>query len=203
MELISAGILAGGKSSRMGENKARLKYKKDTFLETVAKACSDFYEIMVSVDDKAKYRDLPYRLVEDEKKGYGPLEGIYQLLRESKTEYILVVATDMPCIRKETLNKMAALVTGNEDCLILCVNGKIQPLCSIYSKKILSTLEKLREREEHRPRELYRLVLTRYIELEELGEEPLVVDNINTKADYEILINNMKLERRQENHEVN
>jgi molybdopterin-guanine dinucleotide biosynthesis protein A len=199
MELISAGILAGGKSSRMGENKARLKYKKDTFLETVAKACSDFYEIMVSVDDKAKYSDLPYRLVEDEKKGYGPLEGIYQLLKASKTEYLLVVATDMPCIRKQTLNKLAALVTGDEDCLILCVNGKIQPLCSIYSKKILYTLEKLREREEHRPRELYRSVITKYIELEELGEEPLVVDNINTKADYEAMMN---AERRQEN-EIN
>jgi molybdopterin-guanine dinucleotide biosynthesis protein A len=150
---------------------------------------------MVSVDDKVKYSDLPYRLVEDEKRGYGPLEGIYQLLKASKTEYVLVVATDMPCIRKETLNKLATLVTGEEDCLILCVDGKIQPLCSIYSKKLLYTLEKLREKEEHRPRELYRLVIAKYVELSELGEEPLVVNNINTKADYEAMMN---AERRQE-----
>ena len=199
MNLISAGILAGGKSSRMGENKARLKYKKETFLEIVAKECEDFYEVMVSVDDKEKYRDLSYRLVQDEKREYGPLEGIYQLLRASKTEYVLVVATDMPCIRKDVLNKLAGHITGEEDCLILCVNGKIQPLCSIYSKKMLSALEQLREKDEHRPRELYKLVLAKYIELEELGGDPAVIDNINTKNDYEKMLEHLKLEEDKEN----
>ncbi|KIR02027.1 molybdopterin-guanine dinucleotide biosynthesis protein A [Lachnospiraceae bacterium TWA4] len=195
MEVISAGILAGGKSSRMGENKARLKFGKDSFVEKIAKECSDFHEVMVSVDDRAKYSDLPYRLVEDDKKGYGPLEGIFQLLKASKTEYVLVVATDMPFINREVLNKLANLVTGEEDCVVLCVDGKIQPLCSIYSKKVLSVLEQMREKEIHRPRLLYKSTITKYVEISELDEDAIAVDNINTKEEYCRAMQQMKAKR--------
>ena len=73
---IAAGVLAGGRSTRMGKNKASLEWKGETFLERVLSVCRDFPEIYVSVDKKEKYVSCGAVLVEDEKQGFGPLEGI-------------------------------------------------------------------------------------------------------------------------------
>ena len=63
---ISALVLAGGKSSRMnGNNKAFLKYKNKTFIENILEVLHEFNKIYVSVDNKEKYKDLDYELIED------------------------------------------------------------------------------------------------------------------------------------------
>jgi molybdopterin-guanine dinucleotide biosynthesis protein A len=180
---ISVGILVGGKSSRMGENKARLQYKERTFFETIAQACQNFKNIFVSVDDSRKYQDLPYPLVEDELSAYGPLEGVYQLLKAVPTQYVLVLATDMPLIRSELLEALVQQAIGKEDCIVLCVEGKPQPMCSIYSVNVLPVLKKMREIGEHKPRILYQKVQTKYVNIEDLGFDKSLVDNINTKEE--------------------
>ena len=131
----AAGILAGGKSSRMGKNKASLTWNGDTFLHTLIDACRDFPEIYVSVDDREKYRDLSCTLVEDEEKEYGPLEGIYQVLKQMDAPYAVMLATDMPMISREFLKALVSNITGEEDCLVLRREGRPQPLCSVYAKK--------------------------------------------------------------------
>ncbi len=130
----AAGILAGGKSSRMGKNKASLTWNGDTFLHTLIDACRDFPEIYVSVDDREKYRDLSCTLVEDEEKEYGPLEGIYQVLKQMDAPYAVMLATDMPMISREFLKALVSNITGEEDCLVLRREGRPQPLCSVYAK---------------------------------------------------------------------
>lgn len=181
---IGAGILAGGKSSRMGENKARLKLEKQSFLEKIASECREFSEILVSVDNLEKYRDIPYRMVEDELSGYGPLEGIYQLVRACREEYILIVATDMPFLNAGFLKALCIRLEGTEDCLTLTKEGRPEPMCSIYSKKMLPVLEEMRAQSIRKPRLLFDKVNTRYVELEELGVSPELISNINTPEEY-------------------
>lgn len=181
---ISAGILAGGKSSRMGENKARLKLDDQSFLEKIASECRGFSEILISVDTLEKYRDIPYRMVEDELIGYGPLEGIFQLVRACTEEYIFIAATDMPFLNAEFLNLMCTQLEGTEDCLALTKEKRPEPMCSIYSKKMLPVLEEMRERSIRKPRLLFDRVNTRYVELEALGVSPELVSNINTPEEY-------------------
>ena len=55
-ENITAGVLAGGKSSRMGENKAYLKFQDKSFLEIALEATKGFACQIVSVDDVGKYQ---------------------------------------------------------------------------------------------------------------------------------------------------
>ena len=66
---VSAGILAGGKSSRMGKNKAYLEIKAESFLNHTIRICSCYDDIWISVDDPKKYPDLPYPAAADEKQG--------------------------------------------------------------------------------------------------------------------------------------
>ena len=71
---IAAGILAGGKSSRMGSDKASLTWNGNTFLHTLLDVCRDFPEIYVSVDDREKYRDfLEIYVSENDRKEYRDL----------------------------------------------------------------------------------------------------------------------------------
>ena len=200
---IAAGILAGGKSSRMGSDKASLTWNGNTFLHTLLDVCRDFPEIYVSVDDREKYRDFieiyvsendrkEYRdlhctFVEDEEKGYGPLEGIYQILKQMDAQYAVMLATDMPMISREFLKELVSHVTGGEDCLVLRKEGRPQPLCSVYGKKVLPIVEEMRRNKEHRPRLLFQRAHTRYLDIEELGFGEAVIANVNTPEEYEQL----------------
>ncbi len=73
---ITVGILAGGKSSRMGINKAFLPFRETSFIETIAEECEDFSKIILSVNDLETYKNIGYELVQDEKSGFGPLEEV-------------------------------------------------------------------------------------------------------------------------------
>jgi len=185
MITVAAGILAGGLSSRMGEDKPAMAWNGRTFLETVRSACCDFREICVSVDDSGKLPGLDCLVVTDELKEYGPLEGLYQILRTIHSEYVFLLAADMPLLRSDFLQAAVSRLTGCEDCLVIRKEGRPQPLCSIYSRRLLPELVRLREHGEHRMRTLFEKGNTVYLDLEELGYGTEVVDNINTPEEYE------------------
>ncbi|MGI6011078.1 MAG: molybdenum cofactor guanylyltransferase [Ruminococcus sp.] len=182
---VSAGILAGGKSSRMGQNKADLILGKMTFLERAARACEGLHSLRISVDRADRYENLIWPVVEDELKEFGPLEGIYQLVKASETPYVLIIATDMPFLNREFLERLAGSVTGEEDCVVLMTEGKVQPLCSVYGKGVLPVLEEMRKAREHKVRLLYSRIKVRYIEADELGGGMELLKNINTREEYD------------------
>lgn len=135
-------ILAGGKSSRMNyNNKAFLLYKDKTFIENIILAGEDYSEIIIIANDKELYKDLPFRVIEDEYKDNGPLGGIYVALKNAKYSYVLCIACDMPTISKEVLNYLGNLLEDYE-ILIPIVEGKLQPLCGIYKKELSDSIEK-------------------------------------------------------------
>jgi len=196
---ISVGVLAGGKSSRMGKNKAFLSYNESSFIEVIARECVDFSEILISANQVEVFKHLGLKVLKDEKKDFGPLEGIYQIIKEIDTEYVLILATDMPYIKREFLQRftkvLERLMDSQEEiiempvCLVLRAEGRIQPLCSIYSKEALAAIEVMREKEEHKLRILYDRVDTRYVDIEDLGFTVDMVANINTQDDYKELRN--------------
>lgn len=135
-------ILAGGKSSRMNyNNKALLSYKEKKFIEHIIEAGKEYKEIIIVSNNIEEYKDFNVRVVKDIYKGNGPLSGIHSALINSSTDKVLCVACDMPLITKDTLN-----IIGNHseeyDVLVPKVNEKMQPLCSIYSKKLLLSLKR-------------------------------------------------------------
>ena len=147
---ICAGILAGGKSTRMGRDKAMLAYSDRCFLERTLDSCSLFPELLVSVADPEAYPGLSVPRIPDALPDFGPLEGIYQLLSHCRSPYLLAVATDMPLLTPAFLQALARCVTGDEDCLVLRVAGKLEPLCSLYGKTALPALAALRQENCHR-----------------------------------------------------
>src|ERR1700719_1679834 len=136
-------ILAGGRSQRMGTNKALLPLPgqaSETFLShlvsTLAPLCA---EVLVVARDPAQFADviLPdTRIVFDEKPGGGPLMGLYSGLNAMQSTTALVVAVDMPFVQPALLAFLLAHHLENM-LLVPVVGGVPQVLLAIYPRSIL------------------------------------------------------------------
>lgn len=177
-------ILAGGKSSRMGyQNKALLKYKDKTFIEHLINAGRDFEEVIIVANNPKEYEKHDIKVVKDIYKEKGPLGGIHAALTNSKFEKVLCVACDMPFMNRETLNKMA-LEDEDYDILISKSNDKFQPLCSIYSKKLIKKIE---ERLLNNQNKMQSFIFEQKYKIIENKFDNDSFININTKEEYKNL----------------
>ena len=182
----SAVILSGGKNTRMNyKTKAFLEFRGNTFIERTLDAISDYEQKIISCNDVEKYKEFKDRalLVLDKFKEIGPIGGIYSSLKESEFQYSLVIASDMPFLNKEVLNYLGNYEFNN-DALIPIVDGKMQPLCGIYKKDILSVIEKMINKKDYRLKNLLLNIDTKYININDKDN----FSNINTVEEYEKLI---------------
>ncbi|MCH5342681.1 MAG: molybdopterin-guanine dinucleotide biosynthesis protein B [Acetatifactor sp.] len=185
---ISIGVLAGGKSSRMGQDKALLAIDDQRFLDRITKELGAFNEVLLSVANKGDYADTGLPAFVDEHREIGPLEGIYQLVKHASNEYVFVCAVDMPFVTAELVEYMAEFISSDHDCYVMTDEEHIHPLCAIYSKAVLPVIEELITEGRYRLREIFKRVRTKYIRLETSCFETKVLRNINTKEEYAKLV---------------
>lgn len=184
-------ILSGGKNTRMnGKIKAFLNIDGYRFIDNILLASSDYKEKIISCNDISKYLEFKdVKLVVDKFKEIGPIGGIYSALKETTLDEALIVAGDMPFLNKEILNFLGNY-KFNEDVLVPVTNGKVQPLCSIYKKRVLETILKMIEEKDYKLKNLLNRLNVKYIDIEN-GEN---FSNINTVYEYEKIFNKEKSE---------
>jgi len=144
---ISSILLAGGKSSRMGKDKARLKLDgRMMILQSVANKLLTISDEIIVATDGRRYEDLnvSVKWVDDVYPLAGSLVGLYSGLRATGSDYALVVACDMPFLNLDLLRHMIAL-PRDYDILIPQIGDKLEPLHAIYSKKCLEPAKRLLE----------------------------------------------------------
>jgi len=131
----SAVILAGGKSSRMGRDKARLPMEGQTLIERqidlVRKLGAG--EILISARKEGDHSDLGLPVITDQFVDAGPLGGIERALAICASPLLLVLAVDMPYLTVKTLAQLQA-DTMNDLGVIPRVAGQIEPLAAFYPK---------------------------------------------------------------------
>lgn len=188
---IGALVLAGGKSRRMnGNNKAFLKYENKSFIESIIDQLTGFQNIYISVDNKEKYRNLNFTLVEDMYKDIGPMGGIYSALKMIEEKYIVVIACDMPKIKKEFIDFLCDSITENIECIVTeDEKGRICPLGGIYSKDLIGKIEKMIEEKDYKLLNLIRRANSKIIPLSETNFNKNILDNVNDLKDYDKLRN--------------
>jgi molybdopterin-guanine dinucleotide biosynthesis protein A len=134
-------ILCGGKSRRMGKNKALLelrgKYIISQVIDILLPLCN---EIIISTNSK-ELDFLGYRTVSDEKSNIGPIAGIYSALKASKTNKNIIVSCDTPFINSGLLKKMQK-ISQDFEIVLPIFHGYLQPITGIFDKSILPLIEK-------------------------------------------------------------
>jgi molybdenum cofactor guanylyltransferase len=134
-------ILSGGKSSRMGTNKALLKIAEKPNLERIKEELGrEFEKLILVTNDLEAYRFLGIPMITDEFPGHGPLAGIHAGLKSSETEINLVVACDMPFV-SAGLGSILVENIKEYDAVVPVIAGKQHPLFAVYHKRILPKLE--------------------------------------------------------------
>jgi len=133
-------ILVGGKSSRMGDNKAFLDCSGRTLAQHVADEVRQAAGSVHLVGDPAIYSALGYPVIADRLLSAGPLGGVEAVLHSGAArEWNLIVACDMPALDSALLGQLCRAAEGaraTADCLIpRMASGQLQPLCALYRKR--------------------------------------------------------------------
>jgi molybdopterin-guanine dinucleotide biosynthesis protein A len=137
----AAFVLAGGKSSRMGTNKAFLDFRGQTLLHlslaTLKSVCDD----VVIVGDPALFAEFG-PVISDLFPGCGPLGGIHAALKHSSADLNLMLAVDMPFVSPELLRFLFAAAENTDSIVTVphTANG-FQPLCAVYRRDFIETAE--------------------------------------------------------------
>ncbi len=165
----SCVVLCGGQSRRMGTNKAFLKIGGKYIIEGLIEKLKDISEnILVVVDKREKYAQITkyggVRILEDEQKNFGPVEGIRVGLTHSSEALSFICACDMPLVDPKCVEELHRWVQEGIDCVIPVVNGKNHPLHGFYSRRILPVVEELVSAGKHRIVEIFKRVNTRFVE---------------------------------------
>ena len=140
-------MLAGGKSSRMGRDKALLPFHGGALAGHVASTVAAAAGSVILIGDPQKYGHLGYPVLADRKPGVGPVGGIESALSYTTADWNLVLACDMPGISAEFLRGLLdAAERLNADALVPAgPSGRLEPLSAVYHRRCLETLRRALE----------------------------------------------------------
>lgn len=181
---VSIGILAGGKSRRMGCNKALMELNNETMLARIIHSLSGCGPILVSASEKGIYEQYADNIVYDENRDIGPIEGIRRLVAESDSEYVFICAADMPFVNADIVTYISQFISSDYDCFVIADEEHIHPLCAIYSKRILSAVNEAISEGRYRLTEILKRVRCKYISIEQTKLDKKVLKNVNTREEY-------------------
>ncbi len=183
---ITCVILAGGKSSRMGENKAFIECSGKALIEILIDKLSTLFKDLIIVANKPHlYQKYAVVARPDLLKDRGPLGGIYTGLHYSKTKYAFVAACDMPYLN-ENLVKFISQRIDDHDVVMPEFKGHLEPLCAIYSTNCIGPIEEQLSAGNLKITDFLQYVKVRIIAEEDIikfDPEGLSFVNINTPED--------------------
>lgn len=183
-------ILSGGKSSRMGTNKALLKFHEKTNIERIKDELKHvFDDIILVTNDPETYQFLNIKTVTDQYPGSGPLAGIHAGLEASDYEENFVVACDMPFVSAELAESLVKALK-HHDAVVPVIEGRQHPLFAAYQKRAAREAKSCIEEGTLRMKHLLDRLNVRYLEEEDLmlyceGSLERIFFNMNHPEEYE------------------
>jgi len=183
---VSAFILAGGRSTRMGTDKAFVMLEGCTLLARMLELARSVCADVRIVGDRVKFAAFA-PVVEDVFLGCGPLGGIHAALRSSQTHLNVMLAVDIPFVSPAFLEFLVA--RGRESgAMVTLVRTRdgLHPLSAVYGRGFADYAEKALRAGHHKIEALFEETKTQVIEEEELRDAgfPLsIFRNLNTPED--------------------
>jgi molybdopterin-guanine dinucleotide biosynthesis protein A len=133
-------ILAGGKSSRMGSDKALLQLDGRPFVERIAQTLrAEFDRVILVANNHSAYSFLGLEIVGDVYQDCGPLGGIHSGLVHVDGADVFVCACDTPLVSRELVNHIAV----SQSTALVCVpsfHQRLHPLCGRYKQECIPLL---------------------------------------------------------------
>lgn len=177
---ISCVILAGGLSSRMGEDKSLLPFMGESslVLYQYKKFSQIFHNVFIS--SKSDKFNFPCKIIFDKSELFSPLVALQSILKETKTQKVFIIAVDTPFILKQTIYDLIQNIE-NFDVVIAKDDEKTHYLCGLFDVGIIFKIDEMLEVDNHKIGYLLnKLVKTKILQF----DNALQFTNINTKNEY-------------------
>ncbi len=196
---LSIAILAGGKGSRMGTDKAFLKVNNIPFLKIIydkVSLLSDDIMVIIGNKEDKEFRDLlPSKaaILKDLVYTMSPVGGLITAALKSKKQYFAAIAVDMPLISTKVIEKLYFLALGHSAAIPVHKDGTLEVLCAVYNsfaikEANLNSVTSLKELVKMLPNPIF-------INIENFRDVDPSLDsffNVNTKEDLKILIQKLE-----------
>ncbi|RLA71108.1 MAG: molybdenum cofactor guanylyltransferase MobA [Epsilonproteobacteria bacterium] len=174
-------IIAGGKSSRMGKDKALLPFGKYPTLTQFQYKKLSLYFQDVYISSKTDKFDFECTVIKDTRKEHSPLIAILSIFETLKVDEIFILSVDSPFVDKEVIETILKSRNDKSDIVVAKSPSGIQPLCGCYKKSILPLAYAQLEKGKHKLLDLLALADTQFVEFEE--DEPFT--NLNHPQEYQ------------------
>lgn len=187
---ITGVILAGGKSSRMGQAKAFLPYKGATLIEHIISEVKPYCKsIILSANDPEKYQYLSLPVITDQNRDCGPLGGLEAVLAKISTQYCFIVPCDLPFFSGKIIPVLSAEIEDADVCVPV-INNFYEPLVALYSKNALSGIRHSIEQGSYKVMDAFKGLNVKKLEEDKIYQSNLqnIFLNINTWDEYQKLI---------------
>ncbi len=187
---VSAVVLAGGLSRRLGRDKAVEPLAGEPLIRRVLSSVAQVTDqTVVVVNDAARASELTLGkdvvAAVDRYPGAGSLGGIFTGLEAARTGWALVVACDMPFLNVPLLRRILSLRTGR-DAVVPVIEGRPEPTHAAYSRRCLPHIERRLQANDLKISRFYENVEVEYIQqhvVDEYDPDHLSFFNINTEQD--------------------
>ncbi len=184
---MTGAVLAGGRSTRMGTNKALLEVGGVRLIDgAVAVLRAVFPDVLVIANDPEPYAGLGLPILPDLAPGKGALGGIYTAVAAAGHLHAFCLACDMPFANPALIRYLAGLAEGHDVVVPRTVEG-VQPLHALYGKGCLQAMRGQIEADRLKIDRLFELVDVRYVDEDEMrpyDPELLSFWNLNTREEW-------------------
>jgi molybdopterin-guanine dinucleotide biosynthesis protein A len=137
-------VLAGGRSSRMGRDKALLEIGGQALLAGAVELLRSIALRVSIIGDRESYRNFGVPTIPDSVPDSGPVSGLATALAHSKSDWALVIGCDMPRITRQLLEflcERAQRASGETQAIVPESPLGLEPLCAVYHITSAATFE--------------------------------------------------------------
>lgn len=186
-EEISGFVLAGGKSSRMGRDKALLDFKGQALLAYMLDLIRPFCSGTFISGNNPEYQMFGVEVIPDMYADKGPISGIFSVLSSSQNEWNLIVSVDVPMVNNELLQYLIDN-RSSYDAVVPVHSKGTEPLIALYHKRIVPIIQEMIQANDYKLMNLTRRINTNHVDCNELVcRYPHLFLNVNKLDDYQAI----------------
>jgi molybdenum cofactor guanylyltransferase len=194
---VSAFILTGGASSRMGKEKGLLDFDGQPLIVRIASLVEPLVSSVTAVGPRRGYAILGLQVIEDQQfaganesgRGLGPLAGIVSALTATQTDWNVILACDLPYLTREWLDWLLACTMNSERQIVMPRTARgPEPLAAVYRRECAKPILAALQRDIRKVTDAVAQLRIEYIpegNWRHIDMHGRVLRNMNTPEDYE------------------
>jgi molybdopterin-guanine dinucleotide biosynthesis protein A len=184
-DTITGFVLAGGMSSRMGENKSLMLFHGRPMITYAIEILSPLCEKVVISSNLRAYDFTGCEVWSDELPVQASINGLYSCLKRSETPWNIILTCDMPFAGSRLFTCLLGQARDTDAVIPVHGQGLVEPLCGLYSRSALPVLEQHMQEGQYSILKLLRSIRCRYVDIGPDRDfyNPEMFTNLNTPAD--------------------